>query len=98
MQRENKRPQLSDLRDSGSLEQDSDVVLMLYRESYEKQSGEQVEGEWADAPGGIPNDERPLPTEVIVQKHRMGPTGTVTLGFTPKFARFDNWDDRHEEG
>jgi replicative DNA helicase len=73
--RQDKRPMLSDLRESGSLEQDADVVLFLYREeAYDPDT---------------PLDRRGM-AEVIVAKHRNGPTGAVHLVFLNQFARFDN--------
>ncbi len=73
--RQDKRPMLSDLRESGSLEQDADVVIFLYRE----------EAYDSDAP----MDRRGL-AEVIVAKHRNGRTGSVQLAFRSQYARFDN--------
>jgi len=73
--RQEKRPMLSDLRESGSLEQDADVVLFLYRdEVYD--------------PDGSPD--RRGTAEVIVAKHRNGPTGTTNMAFLNQYARFDN--------
>ncbi|MDX2099129.1 MAG: replicative DNA helicase [Leptolyngbyaceae cyanobacterium bins.59] len=71
--RTNKRPMMSDLRESGSIEQDADLIIMLYREEYYN----------PDTPDrGI--------SELIVAKHRNGPTGTVKLLFEPQFTRFRN--------
>ncbi|HIK27349.1 MAG: replicative DNA helicase [Oscillatoriaceae bacterium SKW80] len=71
--RTNKRPMLSDLRESGSIEQDADIVIMLYRDEYYS----------PDTPDrGI--------AEIIIAKHRNGPTGTVKLLFDPQFTRFRN--------
>ena len=75
-QRADKRPTLADLRESGSLEQDADVVLFIYRE-------EQYE------PEDTPIDRRGM-AEIIVAKHRNGPTGSVHLVFLNQYARFDN--------
>lgn len=80
--RENKRPMLSDLRDSGSLEQDADIVMMLHRENYQAEPT----GETAEAPGQDPA--APEPAELIIRKQRNGPTGTVNLHFHGKYARF----------
>ena len=72
-QRQDKRPQLSDLRESGSIEQDSDVVLFLYRD--------EVYNEATD---------RPNEADVLVAKHRNGPTGSVTLLFRKELTKFVN--------
>ncbi|MFC5281726.1 replicative DNA helicase [Arcanobacterium canis] len=71
--RNDKRPQVSDLRESGSLEQDADVVILINRPDAEEAGME--------AP----------PSEVIIGKHRSGPTGTVELAFQGHFARFSNF-------
>jgi len=72
--RQDKRPMLADLRESGSIEQDSDVVLFIYRdEIYNPDSSESA---------GT--------AEIIVAKHRNGPTGITRLAFIGHHARFDN--------
>ncbi len=77
------RPQLSDLRDSGSIEQDADVVMFIYRDDYYYKKEE-----WDTL---FPDREYPQGiAEVIVAKHRNGPTGQVNLRFEPRFARFEN--------
>ena len=73
--RQDKRPMLSDLRESGSLEQDADVVLFIYRE-------EQYDPD-------TPIDRRGM-AEIVVAKHRNGPTGSAHLVFLNQYARFDN--------
>ena len=81
---DDKRPLLSDLRESGSIEQDADVVLFIHREAYYNRTEELSEAEKADA-------------EIIIAKQRNGPTGTVHLNFISRFTRFDNRDTTHEE-
>ena len=76
--RSDHRPQLSDLRESGALEQDADVVMFIFRE-------EQYRG--AD---GEPNQESEGTAEIIVGKQRNGPTGTVKLAFIKEHTRFEN--------
>ena len=75
------RPQLSDLRESGAIEQDADVVLFIYRPS---RYGDGEEHEQNHA-------------EVIIGKQRNGPVGTVELVFVDRFARFENPDPYHED-
>jgi replicative DNA helicase len=76
----NHRPQLSDLRESGALEQDADVVAFIYREEVYKTPDERE---------AMPEDQKNL-AELIIAKQRNGPTGTVDLRFTPSSMRFDN--------
>jgi replicative DNA helicase len=76
------RPQLSDLRESGSIEQDADVVIFIYRDEVYV-----PEDEWR----ALHQDEAyPPPAEIIIAKHRNGPTGQVNLRFIPKLAKFEN--------
>jgi len=77
------RPQLSDLRDSGSIEQDADVVVFIYRDEY-YYNRDEWETQYPDReyPEGI--------ADIIVAKHRNGPTGQVNLRFVPRLARFEN--------
>ncbi len=70
--REDKRPRLSDLRESGSLEQDADVVMFIYRHEYYHPEDQENKGL----------------AEIIVAKHRSGSTGTVRMTFLPEFTRF----------
>jgi replicative DNA helicase len=71
--RQDKRPMLADLRESGAIEQDADVVMFLYRDEVYN-----------------PETEHRNEAEVIIAKHRNGPTGTSRLVFVPKFTRFEN--------
>jgi len=77
------KPQLSDLRESGSIEQDADVVLFIYRdEAYYP-----TRKDWEDT---HPSETYPPPAEIIIAKHRNGPTGQRNLRFVPKLAKFEN--------
>jgi replicative DNA helicase len=76
------RPQLSDLRESGALEQDADLILFLYRPSVYKED--------------LPPDEANI-TEVIIGKQRNGPVGTVKVVFLAQYARFENVADHHRQ-
>jgi replicative DNA helicase len=89
---ENKRPQLSDLRESGAIEQDADVVMFLYRPEYYEGSHDD-RGEPRRLADGTPLDGL---AEVIIGKQRNGPTDTVRLFFHKKFTRFDNFSQRKE--
>ncbi|NLG94167.1 MAG: replicative DNA helicase [Acetomicrobium flavidum] len=74
-QRQDKKPQLADLRDSGAIEQDADLVIFLYRKGYyepDKEDGQDV-------------------ADLIIAKHRNGPTGTVQLLFVKEYTRFENF-------
>jgi replicative DNA helicase len=79
---DDKRPILSDLRESGSIEQDADVVAFIHREAYYDRKDEMSEDEKADS-------------EIIIAKQRNGPTGTVHLYFVSRYTRFDNPDTTH---
>jgi replicative DNA helicase len=72
-------PQLADLRESGSIEQDADIVMFIYREAYYN-----------------PETERENITDLIIAKHRNGPTGKVELYFHPERLRFMSLDRKHE--
>ncbi|MBV1927394.1 MAG: replicative DNA helicase [Rhodobacteraceae bacterium] len=89
--REDKRPQLSDLRESGSIEQDADVVMFVYREEYyaerEKPSEDRLEemAAWQDRMDHLHGK-----AEVIIGKQRHGPIGSIDLSFEGQFTRFGN--------
>ncbi len=88
--RDDKRPQLSDLRESGSIEQDADVVLFVYREEYYLQSKEPRPGTEEHAKWQIEMDRAHGKAEVIIGKQRHGPTGTVELQFDGSVTRFSD--------
>ena len=75
-QRPNKRPMMYDLRESGAIEQDADIVSFIYREDYYKDPGEESED------NGL--------TEIIIAKHRNGATGEVNLAFEKNYSRFSD--------
>jgi replicative DNA helicase len=88
--REDKRPQLSDLRESGSIEQDADIVMFIYREAYYKGRAEPREGTpehltWQEEMEHVRNL-----AEVIIGKQRHGPIGTVKLHFNEDLTKFGN--------
>jgi replicative DNA helicase len=89
--REDKRPQLSDLRESGSIEQDADAVMFVFREEYykerEKPGDHEMDkmAEWQEAMARLHGK-----AEVIIGKQRHGPIGTVELSFEDQFTRFGN--------
>ena len=86
-QRPNKRPMMSDLRESGAIEQDADIVTFLYREDYYAKNNDKNE-EVKET--GL--------TEVIIAKHRNGATGEVNLSFQKDFSRFTNISNRTDIG
>ncbi len=95
-QREDKRPQLSDLRESGSIEQDADVVMFVYREQYylsrtEPEPGTEKHLQWQDSMARAHNI-----GECIIAKARHGPIGTVRLHFDPNLTRFSDLDPNHD--
>ncbi len=105
-QREDKRPQLADLRESGSIEQDADVVMFVYREQYYLERAvpgrrpEETEEKfndrsqhWEERLSQVRNT-----AEVIIAKQRHGPVGTVRLYFDGQYTRFGDLDQSHPGG
>jgi len=92
--RDDKRPQLSDLRESGSIEQDADVVLFVYRESYYLERAEPREGSDEHINWMRQMDEVRNQAEVIIGKQRHGPIGKVKLFFDSRYTRFGNLSSR----
>lgn len=101
--RDDKRPQLADLRESGSIEQDADVVMFIYREEYYLEKADPQESmsmddskfqerltRWHERMDKVRNK-----ADLIVAKQRHGPVGTVTLQFTGEFTRFSDLDEHH---
>ena len=89
--REDKRPQLSDLRESGSIEQDADVVMFVFREEYYKEREKPGDHEMEKMATWQEEMERLHGrAEVVIGKQRHGPIGTVELSFEGKFTRFGN--------
>jgi len=78
------RPQLSDLRESGSIEQDADIVIFIYRDDVYYNKAE-WEREHPDT-----DIQYPPPAEIIIAKHRNGPTGQINLQFKPSLVKFEN--------
>jgi len=97
--REDKRPQLSDLRESGSIEQDADVVMFVYRDEYykerEKPGDENLEAmaKWQEVMERVHGK-----AEVIIGKQRHGPIGTIELSFEGRFTRFSNLARAWQQG
>ena len=81
-QRQDKRPIMSDIRESGSIEQDADIVAFLYRDDYYRQE--------PDENGQVPEVDPNSTIEVIIEKNRSGPRGTVELNFMKEFNKFTN--------
>ena len=91
--REDKRPQLADLRESGSIEQDADIVMFIYREEYYKIREEPKEGteehlKWQEDMDHIHNV-----ADLIISKNRHGPIKSIKLTFRPEFTRFKDLED-----
>ena len=89
-QRDDKHPQLADLRESGSIEQDADVVLFIYREEYYLKNKEPKEGSPEHLAWQGEMEKVHGRAEVIIGKQRHGPTGTVQLSLEAQFTRFGN--------
>ncbi|MGX4687288.1 replicative DNA helicase [Vagococcus sp. JNUCC 83] len=87
-QRQDKRPVLSDIRESGSIEQDADIVAFLYRDDYYQRDGEDGDDEPAQESNNI--------IEVIIEKNRSGARGTVELMFIKEYNKFTSISSREE--
>ena len=97
-QREDKRPQLSDLRESGTIEQDSDVVMFIFRESYYLErmeplkKSEEVDEKYVERHSRWRElcEKNYNIAEIIIAKQRHGPIGTVKTHFDPNFTKFSD--------
>lgn len=95
-QREDKRPLLSDLRESGSIEQDADVVMFIYREEYyirrmQPRQGTPEHEKWQQAMANTMNQ-----AEIIIAKHRNGPTANIPVHFEHSTTTFGDWSESNE--
>ena len=96
--RDDKRPQLADLRDSGTIEQDADVVMFVYREEYylarkEPELGTSAHDDWKIKMDGVHNR-----AELIIAKQRHGPIGNVRLNFEGRTTKFSDLNDHNDSG
>jgi replicative DNA helicase len=96
--RDDKRPQLSDLRESGNIEQDADVVMFIYREEYYLERKKPLENsekhtEWQEKLNQVRNI-----SEIIIAKQRNGPVGTATLHFNSSTTGFSNLETHYPTG
>lgn len=87
--RDDKRPVLSDIRESGSIEAEADLVMLLYRDAYYKAKEEKRDVDFD--PDNVEE------AEIIIAKHRNGPTGKVILGFQPAYARYRLLSNRYSD-
>jgi replicative DNA helicase len=97
--REGHRPRMSDLRESGSIEQDADVVLLLHREDYYRRS-ERLELSDKEGTSIYSSEDAPREdntAELIIAKQRNGPTGSVPLIFRKSIMRFENASQLKEQ-
>ncbi|NHI67409.1 replicative DNA helicase [Lactococcus garvieae] len=91
-QRQDKRPVLSDIRESGSIEQDADIVAFLYRDDYYDRAGADDDGDGFNEVPEVDNK-----VEVIIEKNRSGSRGTVELLFLKEYNKFASIDNRYED-
>lgn len=104
--REDKRPQLSDLRESGTIEQDADMVLFIYRDEYylQQRAPKQMAYDSEDKfQGALDKWQRDMElvhnkAEILIEKQRHGPTGMVPVLFEGEFTRFADLDTAHDDG
>tara|TARA_Y100000590_G_scaffold444587_1_gene575534 strand:- start:422 stop:1852 length:1431 start_codon:yes stop_codon:yes gene_type:complete len=93
-QRDDKKPQLADLRESGSIEQDADVVMFVFREAYYIERKEPTPGSIEHAEWRQKMDEISSLAEIIISKQRHGPTGNVKVEFEAMYTKFKNLENK----
>jgi len=93
-QRDDKKPQLADLRESGSIEQDADVVMFVYREAYYLERKEPNPGSVEHAEWQQKMDEISQLAEIMIGKQRHGPTGNVKVEFEAMYTKFKNLENK----
>jgi len=93
-QRDNKKPQLADLRESGSIEQDADVVMFVYREAYYLENQEPTLGSIEHAEWQQKMDEISSLAEIMIGKQRHGPTGNIKVEFEAMYTKFKDLENR----
>lgn len=95
-QREDKKPQLSDLRESGTIEQDADIVMFIYREEYYEERKKPVDGDPKMEAWMAKMDKLRNRSEVIIAKHRNGPIGSVVLRFDSAVSKFQDYAGQYD--
>ena len=93
-QRDDKKPQLSDLRESGSIEQDADVVMFVFREAYYLEKKEPNTGSIEHAEWRTKMDDISHLAEIMIGKQRHGPTGNVKVEFEAQYTKFKDLENR----
>ena len=93
-QRDDKKPQLSDLRESGSIEQDADVVMFVYREAYYLERKEPTMGSIEHSEWQQKMDEVSQLAEIMIGKQRHGPTGNVKVQFEAIYTKFKDLENQ----
>jgi replicative DNA helicase len=92
--RTDRRPQLQDLRESGSIEQDADVVMFVYREAYYLENKEPTPGSIEHAEWRQKMDEVSRLAEIMISKQRHGPTGNVKVEFEAMYTKFKDLENK----
>ena len=93
-QRDDKKPQLADLRESGSIEQDADVVMFVFRQAYYLQNKEPPAGSIEHAEWQTKMNEISHLAEIMISKQRHGPTGNVKVEFEAMYTKFKDLENK----